>query len=172
MKSFNVTLSALFTALICVTAQISFITPSVPLTLQIFGIALCGYTLPLKWALASVITYLSVGAMGLPVFSGFRGGIQMLLGPTGGFLFGFILLVIFCAFSKKASRRMWKILLSAVGIAFCHAVGVLQYTLITGNGLLASIATTSLPFLLKDIILIFSGYFVSKYLLKAIKFRN
>ncbi len=171
-NSFNVTFSALFTALICITAQISFVTPAVPFTLQFLGIALCGYTLPLKWAVTSVAAYLSAGALGLPVFSGFRGGIQMLLSPTGGFLWGFILLCAFCSLAVRSSKKVLRFSLSAVGIFLCHTVGILQYSLVTGNGFWVSSVTASLPFLIKDISLILGAYFLSKYLRKSLKFRN
>ncbi len=171
-NSFNITFAALFTALISITAQISFVTPSVPLTLQVLGIALCGYTLPLKWAAAAIVTYLSVGTLGLPVFSGFKGGIQILFGPTGGFLWGFLLLCIFCSLAVKCKKAALKIIVSGIGIIFCHTMGILQYSLITGNDIWISLITTSLPFLVKDALLITGGYFLSKYILKALKFKN
>ena len=93
-KSFNITVSALFTATVCILSQVAFVTPSVPLTLQTFAIALCGFILSAKWSVISVASYIAVGSLGLPVFSAFKGGIQVVLGPTGGFLFGFLAFVV------------------------------------------------------------------------------
>ena len=168
-KSVLITFTALFTALICVTAQISFATPTVPLTLQILGICLCAYTLSLKQSLAAVVTYLLMGAVGLPVFSNFRGSVQILLGPTGGFLFGFILLALFCGISRKYKSPILKIILSGVGLLLCHIFGVLQYSIVTGNGIFISFVSSSLPFILKDTLLVLISYFMSNLILKRVK---
>ena len=171
-KTRNITFAALFTALICITSQVAFVTPTVPFTLQILGIALCGYVLPLKWAVASIITYLSVGILGLPVFSGFKGGVQALIGPSGGFLFGFISLAVFCSISKKYNKTILKLFYSILGLVTCHCIGILQYSIVTGNGILGSFVTVTLPFFIKDTILVILAHFVSKYLIKALNFRN
>lgn len=168
-KNVSLTFTALFTAIICVTAQISFATPTIPLTLQILGICLCGYTLPIKQSLAAVVTYLLMGAVGLPVFSNFRGSVQVLLGPTGGFLFGFIILAFFCSLAKSCKTTLLKIILSGVGILLCHIVGVLQYSIITGNGIWVSFLSSSLPFILKDTALVLVSYFMSKLIVKRLK---
>lgn len=168
-KNVSITFTALFTAVICVAAQISFATPTIPLTLQILGICLCGYTLSIKQSLAAVVTYLLMGAVGLPVFSNFRGSVQVLLGPTGGFLFGFIILAFFCSLAKSCKTTLLKIILSGVGILLCHIVGVLQYSIITGNGIWVSFLSSSLPFILKDTALVLVSYFMSKLIVKRLK---
>lgn len=168
-KSVSITFTALFTAVICITAQISFVTPTIPITLQILGICLCGYTLSVKQSLAAVVTYLLMGAVGLPVFSNFRGSAQILLGPTGGFLFGFILLALFCSLARNQKKSLSKILLSSVGLLLCHIIGTLQYSLVTGNGIWFSFLTSSFPFILKDAILVFLSYFMSKLIIKRLK---
>ena len=168
-KNVSLTFTALFTAVICVTAQISFATPTVPFTLQILGICLCSYTLSLKQSLAAVITYLLMGAVGLPVFSNFRGSVQILLGPTGGFLFGFILLGLFCSLARNRNSSVLKIALSSIGLLLCHIVGVLQYSIVTGNSISVSFVSSSLPFILKDAILVSLSYFMSKFIVKRLK---
>ena len=84
-------LSALFGALLCLCSWISIPAGAVSFTLQTFAVALALLTLGGKWGSCAVLVYLALGAVGLPVFSGFRGGIGTLLGPTGGYLFGFML---------------------------------------------------------------------------------
>ena len=167
-KTTKIIFTALFTAIICVLSQISFVTPSVPVTLQTFAVALCGYTLSVKWAFASIVTYVIIGTAGLPVFANFRGGVQMLTGPTGGFIIGFIFLAVFCAL---ASGRKWylNILLSVAGLAICHAAGVLQYSFSTGNGVAASFLTSSLPFIVKDILSLAGAWYLSRFVLQRLK---
>lgn len=168
-KSINITFSALFTAIISIFAQISFVTPAVPITLQILGIALCGYTLSLKWSIASVATYIAIGALGLPVFSSFKGGIQVVLGPTGGFIWGFLFLALFCGLTKKFENIIIKAVLSFVGLALCHIMGVLQYSLVSGNSIAVSFLTASLPFLLKDSVLMIIAFLLSRFITNRLK---
>ena len=93
---------SLFCAIICILSQISIPTPfGVPVTLQILAISLCGYILGYKNALKTVAVYILLGMLGLPVFANFKGGIPALLGPTGGFVAGFVFVAFFCGLNKK-----------------------------------------------------------------------
>ncbi len=173
LKTVSITFTALFTAIICILSQISFATPFVPLTFQVFAIALCGFTLSVKQSLSAVVTYLLLGSFGLPVFSNFKGGIQVILGPTGGFLIGFVILALFCGISKKITKPFLKILLCGFGLFLCHLIGVLQFIFVTNNGFLASFISASLTFILKDALLLILAFFLSKFIanrLKGIKF--
>ncbi len=78
-------------ALTAACAQLAFHLPGnpVPLTMQVFAVVLCGMVLGSRLALLAQIEYLTAGALGLPVFAGFKAGWPMLLGPTGGYLIGF-----------------------------------------------------------------------------------
>ena len=168
-RTFKITVSALFTAVIALLAQISIMTPSVPITLQILGIALCGYTLSLKWALSCVVTYIALGCLGLPVFSSFQGGIHIVLGPTGGFIIGFIFLTIGCSLSQNLKHGILKITLGIAGVLLCHLAGVIQYGAVSGNSISASFVTTSLPFVLKDILLLVAAFYMSNLVRKRLK---
>lgn len=171
-KIINISFSALFTAIICILAQFSFLTFSVPLTLQTLGVALCGYTLSLKWSGLCIISYVAMGTLGLPVFSNFRGGVQITLGPTGGFLLGFIVLILMCSIAAKFKNKVMKILFGILGIVLCHGIGIFQYSLVTGTDLPASFLTASFPFLLKDLICVIGAFFLSDFLKKRIKGLN
>ena len=103
----KLTFTALFAALIAVCTLISIPMPSgVPITLQTFAVALCGFILPLPYAAVAVVVYLAVGAVGLPVFAGFRGGLSVLASATGGFLVGFIPMAALSAVPAKGWRRL------------------------------------------------------------------
>ena len=80
---------ALFVAVIAVMSQLAIPLPFVPITLQTFAVALAGVILGAKKGALALLIYLALGALGLPVFSGFRGGFQAIAGPTGGYLFSF-----------------------------------------------------------------------------------
>ena len=98
MKKYDLTTQsmvriAMFTAVLSVLSVLQIPMPSgVPLTLQTFAVALCGAVLGAWSGPASVALYVAVGAVGIPVFAGMKGGIAVLVGPTGGFLFGFLFL--------------------------------------------------------------------------------
>lgn len=87
----HMTQSAMMAALMAICAWIAIPVPPVAFTMQTLGLCLCLGLLGGKWGSISILLYLLLGAVGLPVFSGFRGGIATLLGPTGGFLLGFVL---------------------------------------------------------------------------------
>ena len=98
----SITYTALFVAIISVISQIAIPMPSlIPITLQTMIIALAGYLLGLKRGLCAVFVYILLGAVGAPVFSSFQGGFSVIIGHGGGFILGFIPLVILCGISKK-----------------------------------------------------------------------
>ena len=90
MKVRNMALCGLFTAVLAICAWISVPMGDTVITLQTFGIFLTLRLLGGKRGTVTVLVYLLLGAIGAPVFSGFRGGLGALLGTTGGYIFGFI----------------------------------------------------------------------------------
>lgn len=156
--------SALFTAVICVFSQIAIPTPIIPVTLQIFAVCLCGYLLGVKFSLLSVLCYILLGAVGLPVFYGFQGGAQHLFSFTGGFIFGFLPLALCCGVFTKSKSEILKISFGILGVLICHLIGVLQFCLVSSNGFFESFLVASLPYLLKDIPLCVIAYYVVKFI--------
>lgn len=166
----KIILAALFSGIICILAQISVLTPSgIPVTLQILGVALAGFTLGAKWSAASVAVYLVMGFVGLPVFSQFRGGVQMLFSYTGGFLIGFLPLAVCCGIAKTVKNKPLKVSFTAFGIALCHTAGVLHLILVSKAGFKEAVIGGSLPFLLKDVILVLLAFGFYKALEKRLK---
>lgn len=165
----KLTAAALFTAVTIVLAQISVMTPwGVPFTLQTFAIALCGYVLGARMGLASVITYIIMGAVGVPVFSNFRGGLNMLFGLTGGFIFGFIPFVLLCGIGSVRKSAILKISLGLIGLAICHILGILQFSFITASNLQRTFMLVSFPYLVKDLISVLGAYYLSMVLKRTV----
>ena len=162
----GITQIALATAIMCVLAQISFYIGPVPITILPLVIAFFGYLLGIKKGTSSVLLYLMMGAVGAPVFSAFNGGLQVLIGYTGGFLWGFLPLVILCGILKE---RKIGIALGILGIILCHLLGIIQYSLISKVDFYVSLVTVSLPFIIKDIIFIVIAFFLAKKVRKTIK---
>ncbi|MBQ8740940.1 MAG: biotin transporter BioY [Clostridia bacterium] len=158
-----IAISALFTAIIAATAWISVPTPfGVNLTLQTFGVCLAGFVLGAKAAAAATAAYIAIGAAGLPVFSSFTGGIGILFGTSGGFLWGFLLVAVLCGIAGITNKRALKYLLMVSAVLLCHAAGVIQFCVVSGVSVWAGFVTASLPFSLKDFILVFLAEFVAK----------
>lgn len=154
--------AALFTAVICVFSQIAVPTPILPITLQVFGVCLCGYLLGARFSLLSVLCYILLGAIGLPVFYGFQGGAQHLFSITGGFIFGFLPLSFCCGVFNNSKSELLKIFFGIIGVLFCHIIGILQFCLVSSNGILESFLVASFPYLLKDIPLCVLAYYIAK----------
>ena len=158
IKTVDLVQVALFAAIIAILSQISIPTPfGVPVSLQTFGVALCGYFLGAKKGTAALLVWIAIGAVGVPVFTGFKGGFAVLLGLTGGFIYGFIPLVLLCGLELK--HKPLRIVLGAAGILACHLCGAGQYALLMGIDFLQSVLTVSVPFLIKDMASIAAAYF-------------
>ena len=158
--------SALFTAVICVFSQIAIPTPIIPITLQVFAVCLCGYLLGAKFSLLSVLCYILLGAVGLPVFYGFQGGAQHLISLTGGFIFCFLPLAFCCGIFRNSKSEILKISFGVFGVLICHLIGVLQFSLISSNGFFESVLVASVPYLVKDIPLCVMSYYIAKFVIK------
>lgn len=162
--------AALFTAFIAVCSQISVPLPSqISLTLQTLAVALCGYTVGIKWGLASVAAYILSGAVGIPVFSCFKGGIHVLFGASGGFVIGFIPLAVLCGTAKSIKNKPLKLLIGILGLAVCHIIGILRFSSVYGTDIFTSFITVSALYIIKDIASVTAALFLSLYLKKRIK---
>lgn len=166
----DIALTAIFIALIAVSAQITVPLPSgVPVTMQTLAVALCGYCLDMKKSISAVLTYLIMGLVGLPVFAGFVSGPAILFGKTGGFIIGFIFLAFACAIAVSVKNRILKIVIGVIGLLLCHAIGVIWFAFITKMNVWAATVMVSLPFLVKDIICVAIASLVSGRMRKVIE---
>ena len=147
----RITFTALFVALISVCAQIVIPMPSgVAFTLQTFAVALTGYLLGAGWGTLTVLVYILLGAVGVPVFSAFQGGFHVLLGKTGGYLWGFLPLAAVCGLSARGKGKALPYLWGIPGPLLCHLCGTLQNMFLAGGGFFALLMVYSVPYLLKD----------------------
>ena len=168
----EIAVCSLFTAIICILAQIVIFTPfGVPFTLQIFAVSLGGYILGAKKSIYSVLVYILLGVVGIPVFSGFKGGIQHLFGTTGGFIFGFLAVAVFCGIAARLKNGGLKITFSVFGVVICHIFGTLQLALVSESNILSAFVTASLPFILKDLLLTIGAFFTARLVNKRLKIR-
>lgn len=165
----NALYASFLAALTAVISQLSLPLPSgVPISLQVFAVGFCAYFAGLKTAVASLAVYVVIGAVGVPVFAGFRGGIACIIGPTGGFILGFFALCVFCAGAKGKSKGLC-FAFSTVGLLLLHIIGALHFSLVSGTDFVSALITVSLPYLLKDAVLLALAFFCSKKTSSALK---
>ncbi len=142
------TLSALLTALLCIAGPLTLPIGPVPVSLVSAAVMLAALLLGPGQAVACVAGYLLLGAAGAPVFSGFTGGAGMLIGPTGGFLLGYLpLAAIGGAICARCRSRWLQAAGLALGMLSLYALGAAWYCLYAGVALPAALAVCVWPFL-------------------------
>lgn len=175
----TLTLSALFCTLIIIGSFIRIPMPNMmPVTLQTFFVLLTALVLPIKASVLAIITYIALGLIGLPIFSG-GGGVGYILMPNFGFIIGFLIatVIISVITQKLQNRKLWQyILISLLGITVIYIIGILYFEFITNvynkgdYSAIWFIQTVFLPFLPKEIICIIlsslSAYKIRPYITK------
>ena len=159
MKTRNLALCGLFTALLVICAWLSLPFGSAPITLQTFGIFLCFGVLGGKRSIVVVTTYLLIGAVGFPAFSAFRGGIGALLDTSGGYLLGFLVaaFLYWLITSLCGNRPVVKLTAMAVSLLASYVSGSLWFYLLylkSGNAVTLTFIFLNcvLPYLIPDTI--------------------
>ena len=171
-KTFITAMTAMMTAVIVCLSWISIPMPwGVPMTLGVFAVSLAGYITGSVGGIAAVVIYLAIGAVGAPVFAGFAGGIGQFFTPVGGFLFGYLPLAAFSGFGRKSKRVLPCILYGLAGLVLCHLLGVVFFAFVTERGIPEALLLASLPYIIKDVMLVTAASFMSRAVLIRIKGR-
>jgi biotin transport system substrate-specific component len=144
--------TSLLAALTAVGAYIHIPLGPVPIVLQNLFVLLAGLLLGSRWGAISMATYLLLGAVGLPVFSGAKGGIAHFMGPTGGYLVGFLLAAYLTGyvserFQNRAAADIAAVILGSIAI---YAVGAPWLKITTGLSWAKVLTIGMLPFLIGD----------------------
>ena len=151
-------------ALLCVLSPMSVPIGPVPVSPAIFVVCLAAYLLGAKNALLSVAVYLLIGAAGLPVFSGFSGGLAKLAGPTGGYLAGYLLTACIGGFAAEKSGRRGLLTFCgmAAGVAAAYVLGTAWFMISTGAELSYALSVCVLPFIPVDLVKIGAAILAGK----------
>lgn len=166
---------ALMAVVICVCSWISVPAP-VPFTMQTFAVFCTLSLLGGRLGLISVAVYVLLGAVGLPVFSGFTGGIGKLLGPTGGYIAGFLLAAaVYWLLERWAGKStVCRAAILALGLAVCYAFGTVWYiqVYLKGGGAVSlggALAMCVFPFILPDAVKLALSLWVTELVKKHIR---
>ncbi len=123
------TYTAIATAITCILAPLSISLPfsPVPISLCVFAIFISAYALGAKLSLVSTLLYIAIGLVGVPVFAEFSSGAGVLMGPTGGYIFGYAFVAFFTGlFIDKFENKVYMHLIGmAIGVILCYALGTI-----------------------------------------------
>ena len=160
--------AGLFAAVIAIMAQIS-----MPMTMQTFAVTLAAVVLGAKLSTVSMVIYLILGAVGVPVLAGFTGGLAKFVGPTGGFLISFPLMAFVIGWGvehRKAVPGAFVVALIA-GTVLNYVVGVAMFCALTQSTVAAGLAACVIPFIptavIKAVLASVLGFGIRKRLNRA-----
>ncbi|MGN1182263.1 MAG: biotin transporter BioY [Faecalibacillus sp.] len=149
----RVRLMCILSMLLCILiilAQIKIDIGYVPITLQTLGIYMISLLLKPKYAFYVSFAYIFMGAIGLPVFSGFNGGIGSLLSYNGGYIFSFPIMAYVISFFGNDRHFGQKVLSCILGTVICYTIGTAWFMYIMKLDLMTSLTMCVIPFLLTD----------------------
>ncbi len=163
----TMSLVAMMTVIICVCAWIT-VPLTVPFTMQIVGVFAAVLILGGKRGTLSLLLYMLLGAVGLPVFSGFRGGLATIVGPTGGYMVGFFAISLLYALFEERVRGSVKATVAVLlaGLAVCYLFGTVWFCFVmNGDGgnytFVSALAVCVVPYILPDLAKLALALFVS-----------
>lgn len=147
---------ALMAAVIAVLAQVAIPLPwGVPITGQLVGVFLAGAILGSRGGTWALVIYILLGVIGLPVFAQGKAGVGVLVGPTGGYIIGFVLGVYFLGKIVEAAKSP-TFRTNALGMAVCmltsYALGTVQFAWVTGRSLGEALLLAVVPYVALDLV--------------------
>ncbi len=169
-KTIDIVYIGLFAALIAVCAWIS-IPMTVSFTLQTCAVCLTAGLLGWKRGTLTVLVYILLGMVGLPVFTGFKSGIAAVTGPTGGYIVGFIFTALIVGWAAdRLGKKLWvNILFMAIGILVCYLFGTVWFMIAYKVTFASALTTCVIPFLIPDAVKIAVAAILVNRLKKFVK---
>lgn len=173
-KTYDIVYIAVFAVIMAICSWIS-IPAAVPFTLQTFGVFIAVGVLGGKRGSLSVLVFILLGAIGIPVFANFSGGIGVLAGPTGGYIIGFLFsaLLMWAMEKLPGKKSVMQIVSMIAGLIVCYAFGTVWFVIVYGRmngpiGFTAALSSCVVPFIIPDIIKIALAYVLSRKLRKYV----
>lgn len=162
-------LCSLFASLMAVCAWISVPVPPIAVTLQTFGVLMALGVLGGKWGTVSILLYLAMGMVGLPVFAGFRGGVSAMLDATGGFLWGFLA----GGLVYRLTEKLGKIPAFVLCQLTCYLCGCLWFSYWAGGiGFGTAMLTCVVPWLIPDGAKLWLAWDLSRRVARQLKMKE
>jgi biotin transport system substrate-specific component len=159
---YQITIIGLMTAVICILGPLSIPVGVIPISFTNFAIYFALYILGAKKATMSFIIYMLIGLVGAPVFSGFSGGPAKLLGPTGGYIIGFLFMALISGFFIDRFIDKWYLCVFGMilGTAVCYTFGTVWLSYQADLSMSAALALGVIPFIPADLVKIIIVAFI------------
>ena len=160
----NMTLIGVMTAVMCIFGPMAPQFGPVPFSLTVLTVYLAVYVLGMKLGTIAYLVYLLIGFVGVPVLSGYSGGPGKVLGPTGGYLIGFIFMALVSGWfiDRYYKNIALQFVGMALGLMICYALGTLWLAYTTGMGLAKAFAAGVVPFVALDMVKIVLAILVGR----------
>ncbi len=169
----NMVLCALFAAVTAVLSQLAVPLPftPVPINLATLSVLVAGGLLGPLYGAISLTIYVVMGAVGLPVFAQFSGGAAIVVGPTGGYIIGYIAVAFVTGLLvNRLPQKLWGIVVAMIaGSLTLYTLGTAWFMFSTGTGFLAALGMCVIPFLIGDALKIAVGSVLVQTVAKAVK---
>ncbi len=177
LKTYDMAYIALMAVLICVCSWIS-VPSTVPFTMQTFAVFCALALLGGKRGTLAVLVYILLGAVGLPVFSGFAGGLGKLLGPTGGYILGFLFqgLIYWLGERRGKNSLPHMVVFMLLGLLVCYAFGTAWFMAVYSSdsgplGLVTALTWCVFPFIVPDLVKLALALLLVRTLSKHVKLK-
>jgi biotin transport system substrate-specific component len=169
-KIYKMAITGVMAAVICILGPLSIPVGVVPVSFTNLAIYFALYTLGLKKGTLSYIIYMLIGFAGIPVFSGFTGGPSKLLGPTGGYIIGFLFMALISGLFTDKFLNKWYLCFAGMvlGTAVCYAFGTVWLAFEAHMSLKAALAAGVIPFIPGDLIKILLAAFIGPQIRKRL----
>lgn len=177
-KTLDMVYSGVGAVIIAIASQIMIPFSAVPFTLQTFGVALILVALGGKRGTASTVVYILMGLVGIPVFTGFKGGVSHLVSYTGGYIVGFLVMgIVYLIFENvlknKFGKLIYKIFALAIGNICCYITGTVWFYAVSmkngsGYGFLGILTLCVFPYIVPDAVKIYVAALTGKIIKKTI----
>lgn len=176
-KTQRLAIIAIAAAFLAISSQITIPLPIVPLTLQTLAVGIIATVLTPLDSVLAILVYLILGAIGLPVYAGGAAGFGVILGPTGGFLIGFLFQALQVAQLSKLALLMKTargklalfIIANLIGTIWCLAIGTAWLAVVARLSLQAGFKLGFLPFIIPGIIKAILAAIIGYYIRRALK---
>jgi biotin transport system substrate-specific component len=175
LKPLDLAYIGMFVAIMAICSWIS-IPMTIPFTLQTFAVFAAVAMLGLGRGTIAVLVYIILGAIGVPVFAGFSGGFDKILGPTGGYIVGFIFTALITGGVLKIFGKKLPVMIPAMllGLLACYAFGTVWFMYVYGKangaiGLTTALSWCVIPYIIPDCCKIALAIFLDKRLARFIK---
>jgi len=161
---------ALMAALVGILSYISIPIPPVPITAQTIAVMLAGLLLTPVDAMLSLLIFILLGTIGVPVFSNGSSGLGVLFGPTGGYIFGFLISAGFISYFKGSGKNIYRnlIVTTVGGVFVVYLIGIPWLAISYNITFIGAIKAGALPFLIGDLLKVILASFIGKKINQAL----